>query len=62
MEFRIVKEKGKYYIEKKILFWWAKVVDTGFGWELKHMQSIEGTRDKKVCERILKEHYLKIDN
>ena len=58
-KFRIQKQKGKYYIQKKFFFWWHKVPDTGLGWGRKELAFISGTEHKKVCERIMNTFYSK---
>ncbi len=56
-KYRTKKESNRYYIQKKGLFGWFKVPDTGFGWKHKSMQYIEGCNDLGVAEQIL-DHYL----
>ena len=56
--FKILKEDGKYYIVKRVLWlWWRKVPDWGFGWNVRSMLAVTGSKYKDTAERILNEHY-----
>ena len=56
-KYRASKYHNLWFIEKKVLFWWVRVPDTGLGWETIGMESIEGCESKNVCLRIIDEHY-----
>ena len=55
--YRVQKQEGKYYIQKKFLFWCYKVPDSGLGWGIKSMTFISGIENKKTCERIMNKYY-----
>ena len=56
--YRVQKQNGKYYIQKRFIFWWFKVPDHGLGWGSKSMSFIEGHKSKYVCEKMMNEYYV----
>ena len=55
--YRIKKIDGLFYIQRKFMFWWVKVPDSGLGWGVKSMAFISGCESRNVSERIMKEYY-----